>query len=331
MKGSRDAADDREHAWRGYALAGLAATCWATGGLTAKWLFTPEGPQTAAWRVPPLGITVDPVVLSGARAFSAFAILLVYLMVSRRGAFRVERRHVPFLAVFGVVGLAGVHFTYFKAISYTNVATAILLEYLAPVIVLLFSVLFLGERLTWTLPSGVLLSVVGCALVVGAIGGDGLAVSPEGIAWGLASAVFFAAYSLMGRYAAPRFSPWTTLVFGLGFASVFWFLYLGGLSGVSSAFETPASTAAVLFIAVMSTIIPFAAFLKALHYIDPTRATIVATLEPVIAGLAAFVLFGEVFGTVQLLGAVLVLVAIIVIQAPGIAEPAQPFEVPPAT
>jgi len=330
MKGSREGAG-RGHRWRGYALAGLAASCWATGGLTAKWLFTPEGPQTRSWRLPALGITVDPVVLAGARAFSAFAILLVYLVVSRRGALRVEGRYLPFLAVFGVVGLAGVHFTYFKAISHTNVATAILLEYLAPVIVLVFSVLFLGERLTWTLPSGVGLSVLGCALVVGAIGGEGLAVSPEGIAWGLASAVFFAAYSLMGRYAAPRFSPWTTLVFGLGFASVFWFVYLGGLSGVSSAFETSASTAAVLFIAVMSTIIPFAAFLKALHYIDPTRATIVATLEPVIAGIAAFGLFGEVFGTAQLLGAVLVLVAIIVIQAPGVAEPAQPFEVPPAT
>jgi drug/metabolite transporter (DMT)-like permease len=331
MPGSSDARTRREHAWRGYGLAALAAACWATGGLTAKWLFTPEGAQTVAWRVAPLGITVDPVVLSGARAFSAFAVLLVYLLVSRRYAFNVDRRHLPFLAVFGVVGLAGVHFTYFKAISYTNVATAILLEYLAPVIVLIFSVLFLGQRLTWTLPTGVALSVLGCALVVGAIGGDGLAVSPEGIAWGLASAVFFAAYSLMGRYAAPRFSPWTTLVFGLGFASVFWLIYLGGPGGAAEAFATPVSTAAVLFIAIASTIIPFAAFLKALHYIDPTRATIVATLEPVIAGVAAFAVFGETFGAVQLLGALLVLCAIVVIQAPGIAEPAQPFEVPPAT
>lgn len=330
MKASSDGAATTAHAWRGYALAALAAACWATGGLTAKWLFTPEGPQTAAWRVPPLGMTVDPVVLSGARAFSAFAVLLVYLLVSRRYAFRVSRRDLVFLGVFGVVGLAGVHFTYFKAISYTNVATAILLEYLAPVVVLAFSVAFLGERLTWTLPTGVALSVFGCALVVGAIGGDGLAVSPEGIAWGLASAVFFAAYSLMGRHAAPRFSPWTTLVYGLGFASAFWLLYLRGPSGVADAFSTPASTGAVLFIAVASTIIPFAAFLKALHYIDPTRATIVATLEPVIAGVAAFATFGETFGPVQLIGAALVLAAIFVIQAPGIAEPAQPFEVPPA-
>jgi drug/metabolite transporter, DME family len=331
MQGSSETVSGHRHTWRGYALATLAALCWATGGLTAKWLFTAAGPDTAAWRVPPLGMTVDPVVLSGARAFSAFAILFVYLLVSRRYALQISRRHLPFFAVFGVVGLAGVHFTYFKAISYTNVATAILLEYLAPVIVLIVSVAFLGQRLTWTLPAGVGLSIIGCALVVGAIGGDGLAVSPEGIAWGLASAVFFAAYSLMGRYAAPRFSPWTTLVYGLGFASLFWVLYLGGPSGAADAFASPASTAAVLFIAIASTIIPFAAFLKALHYIDPTRATIVATLEPVIAGIVAFLVLGETFGAVQILGGFLVLGAIMLIQAPGLAEPAQPFEVPPAS
>lgn len=329
MQDSSEMAPQQGHTWRGYALAALAASCWATGGLTAKWLFTPTGSDTAAWRVPPLGMTIDPVVLSGARAFTAFAILIVYLAVSRRYALRVSRHHLPFFALFGVVGLAGVHVTYFKAISHTNVATAILLQYLAPVIVLIVSVIFLGQRLTWTLPTGVGLSILGCALVVGAIGGDGLAVSPEGIAWGLASAVFFAAYSLMGRYAAPRFSPWTTLVYGLGFASIFWLLYLGGSSG-AAAFATPASTAAVLFIAVASTIIPFAAFLKALLYIDPTRATIVATLEPVIAGVAAFLALGETFGAMQMLGGVLVLGAIILIQAPGVAEPAQPFEVPPA-
>ncbi len=331
MPVSSDAPGESSQAWRGYALAALAALFWAMGGLTAKWLFTEAGPATEAWRVSPLGVTVAPVILAGARALTAFVVLVVYLLVSRRYALRVSSRHLPFFAVFGVVGLAGVHFAYFMAISHTNVATAILLEYLAPVVVLIVSVLFLGERLTWTLPTGVALSILGCALVVGAIGGSGLAVSPAGIAWGLASAVFFAAYSLMGRYAAPRFSPWTTLVYGLGFATIFWMLYLGGPAGVADAFAVPASIAAVLFIAVASTIIPFAAFLRALHYIDPTRATIVATLEPVIAGIAAFLTFGESFGVTQLFGGVLVLAAIMLIQAPGIAEPSQPFEVPPAS
>ncbi len=324
------AADAAEHRWRGYALAVLAAVCWATGGLTAKWLFTAEGAATAAWRVPPLGLTIEPVTLAGARAVTAFLVLLVYLLLTRRGALAVAARRLPFLALFGVVGLAGVHLTYFQAISHTNVATAILLEYLAPVIVLVIAVLFLGERFTWTLPVGVTMSIGGCALVVGVASGAGLVVSPAGLAWGLASAVFFAAYSLMGRYGAPRFSPWTLLVYGLGFASVFWLIYLGGPAGMAPAFVSWRAVAAVGFIAVVSTIVPFAAFLKALHYVDPTRATIVATLEPVIAGVAAYATFGESFGATQLLGGALVLAAIMIVQAPGRAEPAQPFEVPPA-
>ena len=317
--------------WKGYALALVAATSWATGGITAKWMFTAAGAATEGWRVPPLGFTVEPVVLAGARALTAFAILLVYLLVTRRAALRIKSGNLPFLIVFGVVALAGVHVTYFQAISHTNVATAILLEYLAPIFVLTFSVLFLRERLTWTLPVGVALSITGCALVVGILTEGGLAVSRAGLAWGLASAVFFAFYSLMGRYAAPRYSPWTLLVYGLGFAGLFWLAYLQGPRGLAEAFVSPVAIGAVVFIAVFSTIIPFASFLKALHYIDPTRATIVATLEPVIAGVGAYVLLNEVFELSQLVGGAVVLAAIMIVQAPAPAEPAQPFDVPPAT
>lgn len=301
---------------RGYLLAVLAAACWATGGLTAKWLFTSPGSATSAWRVEPLGIVVDPAALSGARALSAFILLGLYLALMRRRELKIEVRNVPFLALFGVAGLALVHFSYFKTISLTNVATAILLEYLAPVLVLVFSVLFLGERLTWALPTGVALSVLGCALVVGVIGGEGLSVSPEGILWGLLSAFFFAGYSLMGAYAKGRFTAWTLLFWGLGFATLFWLLVLGP-SDVLGVFADATTAVAVVYVAVMSTIVPFAAFLTALHYIEPTRATITATLEPVFAGLAAFVLFGEAFSASQLLGAVLVIGAILVVQSTG--------------
>jgi len=327
----RSGLDRRTDTWKGYTLALVAAIAWAMGGTTAKWMFTAAGPDTLAWRVPPLGITVDPVTLAGARAVMAFMVLIVYIVLMKRDALRITSRDVPFLAVFGVVGLAGVHITYFQAISHTNVATAILLQYLAPILVLVFTVVFLRERLTVALPVGVALSITGCALVVGVAGEGGLSVSRAGLAWGLAAAVFFAGYSLMGRYAAPRYSPWTLLAYGLGFASVFWLLYLRGIDGVMPAFGSAEAAAAVVFIAVVSTILPFGAFLKALHFIDPTRATIVATLEPVIAGLTAFALLGEVFDASQLLGGALVLVAIMIVQAPGRAEQRRPIDVPPGT
>lgn len=300
---------------RGYLLAILAASCWATGGLTAKWLFSSPSQATADWPVPPLGIHIDPTALSGGRALSAFILLAAYLLVRRRDTIRVAPRDLPFLAAFGVVGLAGVHYTYFMTISLTNVATAILLEYLAPVLVLAVSVAFLGHRFTWALPAGVALSVTGCAFVVGAIGGEGLAVSPAGVAWGLASALFFAFYSLQGSVAANRFSPFTTLLYGLGFAAIFWLVVLGP-TAVVSVFADPRSAAAVLFMAIFSTVIPFGAFLTALQHIPPTNATITSTVEPVLAGLGAYLLFGESLTVLQLFGGVLVVAAIIVVQLP---------------
>lgn len=306
--------DGAPRSLKGYLLALLAAACWATGGLTAKWLFTPSTPDTAGWPMPPLGIDIDPTALSGGRALSAFAILLLYLAFRRRAELRVRGRDLWFLAAFGV-GLAGVHYTYFKTISLTNVATAILLEYLAPVLVLVVSVLFMGHRLTWSLPAGVALSVGGSALVVGAIGGTGLVVSPAGVMWGLASAVLFAAYSLMGSVAVSRFSPYTTLVYGLGFASLFWLAVLGP-TPVIGLFVDAESALSVLFMAVFSTIIPFSAFLAALHHIAPTNATVTSTVEPVIAGVGAYVLFGESLTLLQLAGGAMVLAAIAVVQLP---------------
>lgn len=307
---------DRRDVLKGYALALLAAACWATGGLTAKWLFSAPTEATASWPVPPLGIEVEPTVLSGGRALLAFLLLAAYLGLRDRSKLRVRRNDLWFLAVFGVVGLAGVHYTYFKTISLTNVATAILLEYLAPVLVLVISVAFMGHKFTWSLPVGVAMSVGGCALVVGAIGGSaGLVVSPAGIAWGLTSAVFFAGYSLMGSRAARRFDPLTTLVYGLGFAALFWLIGLGprAVLGIAADGRT---LLAVLFMAIVSTIIPFSAFLSALNHIAPTNATVTSTIEPVIAGVGAFALFGESLTVVQLLGGVLVMAAILVVQLP---------------
>ncbi len=292
----------------GYGLAAAAACLWATGAVTAKWMFTA------------LSFQVDPLVLSGARAVTAFLVTLLYLVMFRRAPLRTSPRNLPFLIAFGVLGLAAVHFSYFKTISLTDVATAILLEYLAPILVLLVSVAFLGERFTWALPAGVALSVAGTALMVGAVGGAGLTVTPEGLAWGLASAVFFTVYTVMGKYASPRFSPWTLLVYGLGAASVFWMAVMGGPGRIIGVMATPTGLLAVGYVAVFSTVLPFAAFLKALHYIDATKASVTATLEPAVAGVLAFALLGESLGAVQLIGGLLVLAAIVTVQLPGLID-----------
>lgn len=314
---------------KGYGLAVLAALCWATGGLTAKWLFTPLTAATGRWPFPPLGITIDPLDLSAARALVAAGLIIVWLLVADRPSLRVGARDLPFLAAFGVFGLAAVHFTYFKTLSLTGVATAILLEYLAPVLVLAFSVVFLGERPSWRLPVAVALSVGGCALVAGALGG-GVSLPPSGLAWGLASAFFFALYTLLGKHATGRYGPWTLLSYGLLAAALFWLAYLGP-ARVLAVFADTRAALAVLFVAIVSTIVPFGAFLLGLHHIKATEASITSTLEPAVAGIGAFAAFGETLSLAQLVGAALVLGAILLVQlapAPAVRGDEQ---LPPAT
>ncbi|MCL5888214.1 MAG: EamA family transporter [Actinobacteria bacterium] len=316
---------------RGYLFAILAALLWASGGLMAKWLMTPYGSETAMWLVPPTGGEIDPVVLAGSRAIVAAGILAPILLILKPSLMKVRLRDLWFLAAFGIIGLAGVHFTYFKAIDQTNVSTAILLQYLSPVIVLVLSVALLGERFRWSLPVGVAFSILGCALVVGAFAAGGLKVSDSGLFWGLTSAVFFATYSLMGRYAVSRFNPWTLMAYGLIFASIFWIVYLGGISGVVSVVASERGSISVGYLAIFATIIPFAAFLSALHYIEATKAIVTSTLEPVIAGMAAYFLFVETLTPSQLVGAAMVIIAIMVIQSGPPAVASQHSEIPPAT
>jgi len=321
------AAHERASRLTGFGLAALSAALWATGGLAAKWLFTPLDAVTSSWPIPPLGITIDPLMLSSSRALLAFVMLLAYALVARRKALVVRGKDLPFLAFFGVAGLALVHFTYFKTISLTGVATAILLEYLAPVIVLAASVITVRDRWTWTLPVSVGLSVTGCAAVVGAFSGTGLAVSTEGLTWGLLSAVCFAGYTLMGRWAAHRFSSWTLLTYGLGAATIFWVIVLGGPGSMLLTLSDPRTFAAVAAVSLISTVIPFGAFLKALQHIRATEASVTATLEPVLAAVVAWALLDEALGWAQIIGGALVIAAIIVAQAPGRAAP----EIPPST
>jgi drug/metabolite transporter (DMT)-like permease len=297
------------HPARGYLLALLAAAGWAAGGLTAKWLFVTTG------------AAVDPATLSGARAVLAAAMLFGYLAIFRRSELRVVPRDLPFLAAFGVFGLAAVHFTYFATIRLTNVPTAILLEYLAPILVLAVSVIALGEKLTWALPVGVALSVTGCALMVGAIGGPGLSISPAGLGWGLASAVFFALYTVLGKYATARFTPWTLLTYGLGFAALFWLVWLGGPASIVALLSDPTRFIAVAVMSLISTVVPFGAFLSALHHIDATKASITATLEPVLAGIGTYLIpaLYAPLTAIQLAGGGLVLAAVVVAQVPQLA------------
>src|SRR5262249_47111799 len=149
-------------AYLGYIYIALAAFLWGVSASLGRAAFTEK-------LLPGSGIrNVSPVILSQSRTtFSFLAVLLLVLI--RRGAkeLKLPRRDLVHLIVLGVAGVAASNYFYYLAIQRTNVATAIIVQYTAPIWVLLYMVARKAERLTVAKMASVFLAITGIVLIIG--------------------------------------------------------------------------------------------------------------------------------------------------------------------
>ena len=281
----------------GYVLAATAASLWAINASIASELMD-------------RGLDWAP--LSQLRVSGAFVLLLAALALVRRDLLRVERRDVRELALLGVLALAPVQATYFLAIDRLEVGVAVTIQYLAPLLVLLWLRLWLGRRIASGLWYAVALSVAGCFLVVRAY--EAGALDAVGVVAAGSSAVVFAAYMVLSERAGAHHSPFTTLTWGFGFATVAWAIaqpwWLFPFEELGSARDALLAVGVV----VLGTLLPFLAMVAALARIPASRGGVVATLEPVLAAVFAWLLLDEALAVVQVLGMVLVVAAVVWVQ-----------------
>ncbi len=287
---SAQSSSPKSQYWLGLFLVALAASLFGVAGALAKVLFTSA--------LTPLQLTVM-------RAIGAALVMFLIVTVTNPRSLRVTARQLQFLTGFAVIW-AAVAFTFYMAVARVNVAVALTLEYLAPVIVLLFGIIARTHRPSLEALWIGLLSVVGCVLVTGAHNPLILSDNWPGIVWGLLSGVAFALYSIGGNHAhSLRLSITTTTVYSLLLSMVMWLITLPwlGLSEIEFDRET---IGYVLFIAIGATVVPFWLYIAGLKYIEAFPATIVGMLDPVVAGLAAFLLLGEILSGLQIVGVVVV-------------------------
>lgn len=276
----------------------VTATFWGFSGNLAKFLMQAD---------------ITPFVLTQARSLVTAMVLLAFILLTRPSALRLTRTTMLWAAGFGV-SLAATQVFYFSAIERLNVAAAILLEYLAPAIVVVYSGLFLGRSITKSTLGSLVAVLVGSAFVVQAYDPHTLSLSATGVAFGVGAAIAFSAYILMGEHLQKLgMGVAAQLFYGFTLTTVLLMLMQPPWKAAPATFE--ASNLALLsLIGILGTLLPFACFFASLRYIDAGRATIVSTLEPVVAGVVAFVWFGERFAGMQFLGAALVIGAIVALQ-----------------
>ncbi len=262
---------------------------------------------------------IDPLILSQTRTTFSLLVLLP-LLVTSGGWQRIKlpARDLAYCFLLGVLGVAVSNYFYYVAIQRINVATAIIVQYTAPVWVLLYVVARRQQKLTLQKIAAVALAVTGIALVINLLGtrsGAALHLDTYGIIAALLASFSFAFYNVGGHRILARHDRWRVLVWTLAAASLFW-LIVNPPWKIAAAHYVPAQWIFLFVFSMISVLGAFSLYFLGLQYLEPTRAIIASCLEPVFSIVLAALLLGEVLRPIQTLGIVFVLAAIVIVQKP---------------
>lgn len=275
---------------------------------------------------------IDPLILAQARTTVAFFLVTPILWAVRgRGSTRLPRREMLQAFLLGVFGLAFSNYAYYLAIQKTTVATAIILQYVAPVWVLLYMVFTRQQRATAARVWGVVLAVAGCVFAVGVFGGvrqfpflslaaGTIKLNAVGVLAAQVAAISFAFYSVYGRHLLQNYDRWAVLVNSLLAAALFW-IVVNPPWKIIAMHYAPKEYAFMVLFSVTSAAIPFSLYFAGLHHLDATRVIVTAALEPVFSVVLAAIFLGEIVSPVQVVGMAVVLSAILLVQRPERGEP----------
>jgi DME family drug/metabolite transporter len=305
------------HPLRGYLFIASAAFLWGVSAALGRAVFTGKLPLSSTALRP-----IDPLILSQTRTTFSLLVLLLILVASQGWQrIKLPARDLAYCFLLGTLGVAVSNYFYYVAIQRTNVATAIIVQYTAPVWVLFYVVVRGQQKLSLQKVIAVGLAVAGIALVIGiggigSNGGTSLRLDSYGMIAALLASFSFAFYNVAGHSILARYDRWRVLVWTLAAAAAFW-LIINPPWKIVAAHYVPAQWLFLFVFSMISVLGAFSLYFLGLQYLEPTRAIIASCLEPVFSILLAALLLGEVLRPIQTVGIVFVLAAIVIVQRPG--------------
>lgn len=287
--GAPEAAPDKKSISRAYASILLAAALWGMIGLWNRRLMAG-------------GFSPWSIVL--VRNFGGLAALTAIFACFDRRVFHVERKHLKYFFGTGIVSVLLFTVCYFSCQQICSLAVASILLYTAPSIVVILSAILWKEPITKRKLAALALTLIGCACVTGIFSG-GLSVTVPGILLGLGAGFFYALYSIFGRYALAHYDPMTVTYW------TFVFCGLGGLFFIRPAelvnLARPDMWLTCIGLVLFSSTLPYIFYTKGLARVESGKASIMASLEPVVASIVGVAVFGEPMGALTFVGIVCVL------------------------
>jgi DME family drug/metabolite transporter len=221
------------------------------------------------------------------------------------GQTKVKKQDLPLLAFFAVFGISLFYISYQYAVKSGGAAFAAVLLYTAPAWVVAFSFVIYREKLTAIKIGAVVLVMTGVYLISRSGNAGGSAVGPLALVSGLISGFCYSLYYTVGKYFSKRYSSANLFLYVLPLGA------LGIFPFVDFVDKTPLAWGALVGVTVVSTFFANYCYYNGLKYLEAGKASIVATIEPVVAAVAAYLFFGEYFTPLGYLGAGLILTAVI--------------------
>lgn len=285
--------------WRGYLFVLGAATMWGTIGIFFSVLHYQYNLSASA--------------IGFLRAGFAGLALLAVLTIFHRDFLRVSRSALGIFVLFGFFGIALFYVLNTEAVFLTNVATASVLLYTAPAFVTLFAARLWHEPITARKLIALLLAFGGCALVAKVYDPAELKLNVTGVVVGAAAGFTYALFTVFAKMSSGSVSPWTSVFYSLLFGTLFLlplqFISIPGIDGENflAISHVPGAWVWLLGLCLGPTLGSYALYNSALRKIPASNASVVATIEPVVAIIAGFVVFGQILAPMQILGAAIII------------------------
>ena len=283
---------------KGIAMAATGAIFWGSSGIAGQYLLNVIG--------------FSPEWLSSFRMLTAGILLLIFdITQNRQNIFEILKntKNLKDLVIFGVFGVLGAQYTYFVTIKASNAAVATVIQYLMPIILVIWACIKEKRKPGKIEMLCAILATLGTFFIVTHGNYETLQVSPKALTWGLISALCAAVYTMQPQEILKKYR--TSLVVG-------WAMIIGGICLLCYALTTPfvgkintESVAAFIYVVIFGTVIAFGLFLASTKYIKPQEAGIVGALEPLSSVIFSILIFSISFGIYELIGMALIISAVI--------------------
>lgn len=271
----------------------LAGVFWGTSGIFVHMLS-------------PLGLSS--LQMATVRGSVAAICMALYALVEKRELFKLTMKQF-LLAVGSGFAMFMTSAGYFSSIQASSVSTAVVLMYTAPVMVMVYSVIFLGEKMTRLKAVSTVLMIVGCGLVSGIIGG--LKFSIYGMIYGLISGVSYAAYNIFTKIQMrEKCNPFSASMYAFIFMTVFALIVSQPLHIIGVAVDKPQSVLIMMGCGVITSVLPYVLYTLALKVLAAGTASALSVVEPMAATVFSIIFLGEDLNLYSVCGIMLIVFSI---------------------